>query len=199
MKRKCLAMVLVVLLVAPGFVHAERWAKGFDFTFQKFVEAYNSAPAKVYGEIVPLYFVELGPTEYRNYYYAEVKPLIEVIVVAEDNTDKVVNIVITIKMDDSVPYNEQVKAGGDFVHIISAATFAAGSGKHRYPMTVLEEEFGFPNELLFENNLMEYDDDGLTYAFNYQDKTIWLSIRLTEIYESKEDYLAYRQTTLPKK
>lgn len=193
--KKFMVLILTLVLLFPSIVQAERWGKAFDVTYEEFNLRYANAPNSIYGEEMPLVFIDLGASDYRRTYFAEVKPAFNIAILCEDFSDKVVFAYISIVFDKIADYDEAVVIGKKFINLSARLLFSIDESMGPAEAGELLNDEEFFNEVLLNEGLQKDKAFGNMYFVAVNNgKEAQLIVRRNDFYETKEEFLDYVDT-----
>ena len=190
--KKLLLLLLALTLLFPSTTQAERWGKAFDITYDEVKARYANAPDTIFGNEVPLVFFNLGDGDYRRTYFAQAGRAINIALLCEDFSDKVVFVYSSIVTDELKNYDEAVDAGKTFTILMSRLLFAIDESIGPVESASLFGKGEFFTESIKTEGVQRNKVIGdMYFAVVNNGKEVQLMVRRNDFFDSKEEFLEY--------
>ena len=197
MKKVC-AFLLALMLLCSSALAEETVKRGKSLGISKdeWVARYNAVPEIIAQFSTPVYFIDIGVTDYRQIYYATPIDGIQFSISCEDTTDQVfatlVQTDLTAQEDD---YNTGERIGEflveSFVRMIYATTPNIDIASLDEVLKLIDGN-ALTEGLEFDHS---FEIDTVRYVCNFQDGILSVGVRSTDVFDSEEDFQAYRNAT----
>lgn len=197
MKKVCAFLLTLMLLYSSALAEETvKRGKSLGISKDEWVTRYNAVPEIIAQFSTPVYFIDIGVTDYRQLYYATPIDGVQFSISCEDTTNQVFAVLVQTDLsaqEDNYDTGERIGEFlvESFIRMIYATT-------PNIDITSLDEVLklidanALTNSLEFEHS---FEIDSVRYVCNFKDGILSVGVRSIDVFDSEEDFQAYRNAT----